>query len=184
MQRVDDSPPGAQAEYGFIMELNGEAAQDGRSGRFLQLPVFIELHDPHAGRSAAQPRLRGEIKQISVVPGEHHLRAAAPRNRCVGSHMFLLAVYGKNSEAIWKKVPRFHGIIAAYEDQWREVHAQHDAGDIDAERRDLIMEGLVARFLDELVTLPEPEEEDAPALEGPTGFAAHVAKQRDETPDA
>lgn len=100
------------------------------------------------------------------------------------SAVSLLAVYGKNSEAIWKKVPRFHGIIDAYEDHWREVHDQHGAGDMDAERRDLIMEGLVARFLDELDRAPEPEEEEEPVLEVPTGFAAHVAKQRDETPDA
>lgn len=91
------------------------------------------------------------------------------------SAVSLLAVYGRNQEAIWRKVARFRGLIDEYELKYLEL-SERKGNDDD---RNLMLEGLMARFLDELDTIPPQEEEPEPEPKL-RGFAAHVAKQREE----
>ncbi|MCA9615740.1 MAG: hypothetical protein KC586_23450 [Myxococcales bacterium] len=95
------------------------------------------------------------------------------------SAVSLIAVYGKNQEAIWKKVLRFRSVIDEYEDKYEGVSNREGS----SEDRDLMMEGLLGRFLDELDRIPEDEEdeEDEPVKEDRGSFAAHVSRKRDET---
>lgn len=91
------------------------------------------------------------------------------------SAISLIAVFGKNQEAIWKKVVRFRGLVDDYEEKYDEVVEQQ----VSESQRELMMEGLMARFLDDLDTVPEDEEEELVeevSEEEARGFAAHVAK--------
>jgi len=102
------------------------------------------------------------------------------------SAVSLLAVYAKNSEAIWKKVARFYRVIDDFEERYDALATQVEEGKISEEQRELMMEGLMARFLDELDTLPpeEEDEEEEPTEEelekARTSFASHVARHKEE----
>ncbi len=87
----------------------------------------------------------------------------------------LLTVYTKNTEAIWSRVRRYHGIVDDYEGQYDALREQ--TKDAPGSQRDLIFEGLLGRFLDDL-DAPAPEEEQAPNEDAPapSSFAAHVAR--------
>ncbi|MBX3246158.1 MAG: hypothetical protein KF901_03145 [Myxococcales bacterium] len=86
----------------------------------------------------------------------------------------LLAIYGKNQEAIWKKVARYRAVIDDYEGKYDHV-AKREAP---ADERDLMMEGLLGRFLDELDRVPVDEAPPEPARE--PGFAEHVTRKRQD----
>ncbi len=95
----------------------------------------------------------------------------------------MIAVYGKNQEAVWKKVFRFRGLIDDFEPKFDQVHSQHDSGGMNDEQRDLMMEGLMGRFLIALDEPPEEveeEDEEEEELEETSSFAAHVARQEEE----
>ena len=93
------------------------------------------------------------------------------------SAVSLVAIYGKNQEAIWKKVLRFRALVDDYEERYDAIAAREGSAD----DRALMLDGLLGRFLDELDTVPE-EEPEAPEEEEEDreGFAAHVARRRDE----
>ncbi|MAQ15218.1 MAG: hypothetical protein CMN30_10550 [Sandaracinus sp.] len=88
----------------------------------------------------------------------------------------LLAVYGKNTASIGRKVVRFRGLVDEYEERYAELK-QEVAGASES-RRDLMIDGLMSRFLDELDTEPEAEAPEAAPTE--SGFAAHVARKEAE----
>ncbi|HJK89179.1 MAG TPA: hypothetical protein RMH85_25895 [Polyangiaceae bacterium LLY-WYZ-15_(1-7)] len=101
------------------------------------------------------------------------------------SAVSLIAVYGRNQEAIWRKVVRFRAIMDEYEERYEALREQHASGDFDDDQRDLMMEGLMARFLDELDTVPDDEGDDEEeAAEEQRSFAAHVARRREADADA
>lgn len=85
----------------------------------------------------------------------------------------LLAVYGKNTASIGKKVVRYRAMVDEYEERYAELKAE--VADASESRRDLMMDGLMSRLLDELDT--EPEEEEKPAKKESSGFAEHVARE-------
>ena len=97
------------------------------------------------------------------------------------SAVSLIAVYGKNQEAIWKKVVRFRGLIDDFEPHYDAIEEQTERGDLNADQRNLMLEGLMARFLDQLDEIPpsEAELEDQNEEDQSTGFAAHVARQEE-----
>ncbi|MEM9071027.1 MAG: hypothetical protein AAGE52_21125 [Myxococcota bacterium] len=97
------------------------------------------------------------------------------------SAVSLIAVYGKNQEAIWKKVLRYRGLIGDYEPKFESIHAQHASGDVDGDQRDLMMEGLMGRFLDTLDEAPEEEEEVEEEKVDTSSFASHVARKTEDT---
>ncbi len=101
------------------------------------------------------------------------------------SAVSLVAVYGKNQEAIWKRVMRYRGLIDEYEPKFEALRAQYDSGDIDRSQRDLMMEGLMGRFLDQLDEAPP--QDAAPAeevVEDTSSFASHVARKTGAARDA
>ena len=93
------------------------------------------------------------------------------------SAISLIAVYGKNQEAIWKKVLRFRGLIDDYEGHYTHVSPQKAT----EMQRELLLEGLMRRLLAALDTIPEDEEEDElieeVSEEEARSFAAHIAKK-------
>jgi hypothetical protein len=93
------------------------------------------------------------------------------------SAVSLIAIYGTNQEAIWKKVLRFRSVIDEYEERYDAIAEREGRAD----DRALMMDGLLGRFLDELDSVPEDEPE-APEAESDAGdgFAAHVARRRDD----
>lgn len=86
----------------------------------------------------------------------------------------LLAIYGKNQEAIWKKVARFRSVIDDFEGRYDRVAAREDD-----DERELMMEGLLGRFLDELDRAPAEEATPEPVRE--PGFAEHVTRKRQDS---
>jgi hypothetical protein len=85
----------------------------------------------------------------------------------------LLAVYGKNTASIGRKVVRYREMVDEYEEHYAELKAEVQGAS--ESRRDLMLDGLMSRFLDELDA--EPEAEEAPAPKESSGFAEHVAKR-------
>ena len=95
------------------------------------------------------------------------------------SAISLIAVYGKNQEAIWKKVARYYRVIDEFEDRYDEVNSQVESGAVVAQQRQLMMEGLLSMFLDELDSVPEEDEDvdEEVSEEEAKSFAAHIARQ-------
>lgn len=91
----------------------------------------------------------------------------------------LLAVYGKNTASIGRKVIRYREMVDEYEERYDELKAEI-AGASES-RRELMVDGLMSRFLDELDTEPEVEEAEAPKAS--SGFAEHVARREAEDDD-
>jgi hypothetical protein len=92
------------------------------------------------------------------------------------SAVSLIAVYGKNQEAIWKKVLRFRAVIDDYGDRYDGI-AKRDGSDDD---RELMMEGLLGRFLDELDRIPEDDDVEPEPIDTRGTFAEHVSRKRDD----
>ena len=89
----------------------------------------------------------------------------------------LLAVYGKNTAKIGKKVVRYRELVDEYETRYGELKAEITGAS--ESRRDLMVDGLMSRFLDELDVEPPEEAEEAGPSDG--GFAAHVARKESES---
>lgn len=92
----------------------------------------------------------------------------------------LLAVYGKNHRLVWHKVGRYRELVKSYEAKYDAIAEQHRAGTLGDEPRDLMMDGLMSRFLDELDAVPEPEAKEDPVAKAKAeteGFAAHVRRE-------
>ena len=100
------------------------------------------------------------------------------------SAVSLIAVYGKNQEAIWKRVFRFRGLIDDYEPKFDALLKQHESGAINDEQKQLMVEGLMGRFLDQLDEAPPPEEVDEEVEEDEEdedgSFASHVARKEEK----
>lgn len=93
------------------------------------------------------------------------------------SAVSLIAVYGRNQEAIWTRAMRYRGLIDEYEPKFEAIQAQHRSGEIDRSQRDLMLEGLMGRFLDQLDEAPPREQTETPPSEDAGSFASHVARQ-------
>ena len=93
----------------------------------------------------------------------------------------LVAVYVKNYERIWAQAERYRELIEGYRPEHERVWGEHAAGKIRDDQRDLMMDGLVSRFLEDLDTTldsaEEPPQAPSPALDS---FAAHVARRETE----
>lgn len=88
----------------------------------------------------------------------------------------LLAVYGKNHKLIGRKVIRYRELIREYRPRYESVQNSASA----VSEQDLMLDGLMKRFLDELdADLPEPESETQAPVS--SGFADHIRKQTEKT---
>lgn len=97
----------------------------------------------------------------------------------------LVAVYAKNHDRVWAKQERIRALVTTCRADHERVLAEFRAGQFAAEQRDLMVDGLMARFLLALDDGPEDKPaQDAPAKPaGPKAdsFAAHVAGKRKDT---
>lgn len=74
------------------------------------------------------------------------------------------ALYAKNHRRIWAQQERYKGIIGQYRVRHQQVRAKFVDGALDADERDLMIDGLLRRFLEEIdrkPALPEVEEDAA-----------------------
>jgi hypothetical protein len=102
----------------------------------------------------------------------------------------LVALYIRNHKKIMARVGHFRGIIEEYRPRYEKLAAE--TGDVDDEARELMIDGLMSRFLDELDAYQPEEEEDEEEYEdedededdededGTSEFARHVESKREE----
>ncbi|MGF1468399.1 MAG: hypothetical protein ACFCGT_19930 [Sandaracinaceae bacterium] len=89
----------------------------------------------------------------------------------------LAALYARNHGRIWAQQERYRGLIGVYRVKHQQVRAKFVDGTIDQDERDLMLDGLLRRFLEELDQPPpkaESPEDAEPGSEpsggeGPTG---------------
>ena len=98
----------------------------------------------------------------------------------------LVAVFLKRRHRIWPKVKRMRALVAEYEGRFEELQADARRSQVRLDQEQLMLEGLVGRFLADLDDDPDDEDEDEDAAEerqpakAGGGFAAHVRAKRAE----
>jgi len=109
----------------------------------------------------------------------------------------LVAVYARNHRDVLRQAERCRELVEGYRPKWKAIIADHEAGNLRNDQRDLMIDGLLRRFLDELdADLPEPPADpspetsdpasggrgaargDGPPSTGGSSFADHVASSR------
>ncbi|MGE0784408.1 MAG: hypothetical protein AB7S26_01880 [Sandaracinaceae bacterium] len=70
------------------------------------------------------------------------------------------ALYARNHKRIWAQQDRYKAIIGQYRIKHQQVRTKFVDGDIDADERSLMIDGLLRRFLDEVDKAPELETKD------------------------
>ena len=65
-----------------------------------------------------------------------------------------VALYSKYHERIWTQVERYKSLVDEYRPKYAAIAEDFEAGSISAEQRDLMLEGLMARFGQRLEGLP------------------------------
>jgi len=88
----------------------------------------------------------------------------------------LVAVYVKSHDRVGMQVERYRGLLADYRPEYEVIARDFREGLLRDGQRDLMMEGLVGRFLMDLDRDPEISGV-APAEPTPGSFAAHVARR-------
>lgn len=72
------------------------------------------------------------------------------------------ALYVRNHRRIWAQQDRYKQLIGQYRIKHQQVRAKFVDGALDADERDLMVDGLLRRFLEELDVMPElPEKKVA-----------------------
>ncbi len=104
----------------------------------------------------------------------------------------LVAVYVRNHERIWERVEIIRRMVDAYRGQYETVHRDRSNGTLTDDQRDLMIDGLMGRFLLDLDRDPAedggPAEHRDPAGSSPRRgtFSEHVHQRRqdDDEPSA
>ena len=65
-----------------------------------------------------------------------------------------VALYSKYHERIWTQVERYKSLVDEYRPKYAAIAEDFEASSISAEQRDLMLEGLMARFIQRLEGLP------------------------------
>jgi hypothetical protein len=68
------------------------------------------------------------------------------------------ALYARNHKRIWAQQSRYKELIDLYRGKHQQVRAKFVDGAIDGEERDLVIDGLLRRFLEELDLPPDLDE--------------------------
>ncbi len=93
----------------------------------------------------------------------------------------LVAIYVKNHERIWAKVKRYGELIDEYRTGWERNQSDWSEGGLTDIQHELVVDGLMSRFLVSLDEYEPDDEEDAEDEEDEQeGFAAHAERKRDE----
>lgn len=69
------------------------------------------------------------------------------------------ALYARNHRRIWAQQERYKTLINQYRIKHQQVRTKFVEGGLDADERDLMVDGLLRRFLEELDVPPQIEEE-------------------------
>jgi len=72
----------------------------------------------------------------------------------------LVAIYAKNHKQIWERAERYKDLIVRYRGRFEKVRAEYIDGAVRQDQRDLMIDGLMSRFLVEL------EDDGPPAPDG------------------
>jgi hypothetical protein len=70
------------------------------------------------------------------------------------------ALYARNHKRIWAQQGRYKELIGQFRLKHQQVRTKFVDGAVDADERDLMMDGLMRRFLEELDTAPDLGEEE------------------------
>jgi len=70
------------------------------------------------------------------------------------------ALYARNHRKIWAQQERYKGLIGQYRVKHQQVRGKFVDGTIDDEERDLMVEGLLRRFLEEIEQEPDLGDDD------------------------
>ncbi len=73
------------------------------------------------------------------------------------------ALYARNHKRIWAQQERYKQLINQYRVKHQQVRTKFVDGGLDADERDLMVDGLLRRFLEDLDTQPEMPESQAEA---------------------
>lgn len=72
------------------------------------------------------------------------------------------AMYARNHKRIWAQQERYKSLIGAYRVKHQQVRAKYVDGNLDEDERDLMVDGLLRRFLDEIDDMPDLPEKPRP----------------------
>jgi len=90
----------------------------------------------------------------------------------------LVAVYVRNHRAILDQSSKYRALIEIYKPKYEAVQSDYIGDKLRRDQRDLMMDGLVSRFLEEVDAMTGVEEETE---EDKSSFSAHAkAKREDE----
>jgi hypothetical protein len=78
----------------------------------------------------------------------------------------LAALYARNHRLIWAQQERYRALLGQYRIKHMQVRGKLIDGDIDEETRDLMIDGLMNRLLEELDEAPELPDADTDAKDG------------------
>lgn len=73
------------------------------------------------------------------------------------------ALYARNHKRIWAQQDRYKQLINQYRVKHQQVRTKFVDGSLDADERDLMVDGLLRRFLEDLDTAPEMPESQTDA---------------------
>lgn len=161
----------------------------GRRVRFLALLLASREAWEVAVRGAAEPetarRLLTGVASAAGVAMLLRIVVGGPLGVLLtgASVVGLVAVYARSHRDVLAQSARCRELVEAYRPRWREIVDDAAAGTLPDDRRDLLLEGLLGRFLTDLDAEPEapPEPPVSPHERG--GFRDHVEKKRRD-PDA
>ena len=72
----------------------------------------------------------------------------------------VVALYSKHHERIWAQVERYKSLVDEYRPKYQTIADDFAAGSISLEQRDLMLEGLMVRFVQRLEGLPHVVEDE------------------------
>ena len=84
----------------------------------------------------------------------------------------LVAVYGRDRKVVTKKVVRYRELIGEYKPRYEDLAKKASSND----ERNLMLDGLMTRLLDDL---DEPIAKEVPVTPSADGFAAHVKDKQE-----
>lgn len=97
----------------------------------------------------------------------------------------LVALYVRNHREIWAKADHFRGLLDRYRAQFDRIRDDYLDGELRTDQRDLMMDGLLSRMLDELdeydpdlESRSDSEEDDDVAELRESEFARHASRRR------
>jgi hypothetical protein len=90
----------------------------------------------------------------------------------------LVAVYVKNHHRIWARVDHYRELVDDYRPKFEEIRTEYVDGHVRRDQRDLMVDGLLARFLNELTDFDPGEANDDQVEDAPETFSEHAERKK------